>query len=474
MQYFQISDEILRQVIQQGLSLGADYVDIFLEHSSVTQVSLLPQGENRASQNIDYGAGIRVVCGEKTGFSYTEQITPESLLAAVRQASFICRNVNNSSMSSATGNLVFRPLSTDCLKLYPNTALAFQPDGPQIGQLVDYLRVLREKLLAADSRILNAKGNIRNQVRRIAIVNSLGICCEEECPMTDVSLSAVIKQDSITESAGCSRSYRRPLSMLTDKLQKELIDETLHKLHFALEATQPKGGEMPVVMGAGASGILLHEAIGHAFEADFIRRGESIFTNSLGKQICDSSITVVDDGLLPEMRGSIHFDDEGVQSKTTNIVTEGHLTSFMHDRISAKHFGIEPTGNGRREGFRSMPFPRMRNTYMLGGPCKEADLIAEVKNGIYVSDFTNGQVSIGAGDYSFFVKGGYLIENGHLTRPIKDVNIIGNGPQTLADIRAVADNPLVDPSTWTCGKEGQSVPVSCGMPSVLVSKLTVG
>jgi len=473
MQYFQIATEDLLKIIRQGLSLGGDYVDIFLEHTSSTNVSMLPQGENRASQNIDFGAGVRVVCGDKTGYAYTEQITFESLYSAIVQAARIA-NQQSSLRSAASTSIDTSIFSSNAKKIYQNEELSFQPNGTVIQSLVRYLGDLREQLLNAEPRIINASGSIRHQIRRIAIINSIGVEVEEERPMTSVSLSAVIKHQGITESAGCSRSYRCPLSMLNSELQQEIVENTIRKLHFALDAVQPKGGEMPVVMGAGASGILLHEAIGHAFEADFIRRGESIFTDSLGKQICDSSISVVDDGLLPEMRGSIHFDDEGVISQCTNIVTEGKLTSFLHDRISANHFGIPPTGNGRRENFRSIPLPRMRNTYMLGGHNKEADIIADVKQGIYITDFTNGQVQIGAGDYSFFVKAGYLIENGQLTQPIKDVNIIGNGPQTLADIKAVADNPLVDPSTWMCGKEGQSCPVSCGMPSVLVSKLTVG
>lgn len=432
---------------------------------------MMPEGENRAAQNIDYGAGVRFVCGEKTGYAFTEQITLESLLAAVAQAS----HIRQSGESSVSLPLFKQPHNTSLISsLYANRNLPFQPEGKTIEDLVQYLQQLREILLSSDDRIRTVSGSVRHQVKRIAIANSVSPVLEEEMPMTSLNLSAVIQHNGQTESSGSSRSYREMLTMLTPELQQELANDILHKLHFALEATQPEGGEMPVVMGAGASGILLHEAIGHAFEADFIRKGESIFTDSFGKQICDSSITVVDDGLLPNMRGSIHFDDEGVPAQCTKIVTEGHLTSFLHDRISARHFDIEPTGNGRRENFRSIPIPRMRNTYMLGGNCTEEEIIAEVKKGIFVTDFTNGQVQIGAGDYSFFVKAGYLIENGRLTTPIKDVNVIGNGPQTLADIKAVANNPLVDASTWMCGKEGQGCPVSCGMPSVLVQKLTVG
>jgi len=240
------------------------------------------------------------------------------------------------------------------------------------------------------------------------------------------------------------------------------------------DAIKPKGGEMPVVMGAGGSGILLHEAIGHAFEADFNRKNTSIFSDKLGKLICDKSISVIDDGTIEFDRGSINFDDEGVASQRTYIVNEGILSSYLHDRISAKHYGIPSTGNGRRQSFRHIPIPRMRCTYMEDGDMNEQELIAEVKNGIYAQTFTNGQVQIGAGDFTFYVKSGYLIENGKLTQPIKDINIIGNGPKALADITMVANNLKLDDSTWTCGKDGQGAPVTQGLPSVLVKKLTVG
>lgn len=468
MRQFQISDEDLRSVVKEGLSSGADYVDIYFEHSAITSVTLTNGGENRASQNIDYGAGVRVVVGEKTGYAYTEEISLPSLLKAVRQASRI------SQTSSAAVQPMPLKVQTQQALYYKNSGHDLQPDGEAIGKLVEYLYSIREYLQAADSRISGINAHIVHKIKRIAIVNSLGNVVEEERPVTNLAVSAVITHEGRKENANESRSYLRGLDMLTTELYEELCQSIVSKLHFALTAQQPKGGEMQVVMGAGSSGVLLHEAIGHAFEADFIRRGESIFTDSLGKQICDPSVNVVDDGTLPEMRGSIHFDDEATPSQCTHIVTEGRLTSFLHDRISARHFGIEPTGNGRRESFRFMPVPRMRNTYMLSGKCKEADLIASVRNGIYVMDLSNGQVQIGAGDYSFFVKSGYMIENGHLTQPIKDVNIIGNGPETLAGIKGVADNLSIAPFTWQCGKAGQSCPVSCGMPSVLVDKLTVG
>ena len=261
--------------------------------------------------------------------------------------------------------------------------------------------------------------------------------------------------------------------MLSSTIMDYIVDECFNNTEILLKSTQPKGGEMSVVMGKGSSGVLLHEAVGHAFEADFIRNKKSIFSEQLGKQICSKEINIVDDGTIPFNRGALNYDDEGVLTQKTYLVKEGVVNSFLHDRISANHFGIKSTGNGRRESFRCQPIPRMRATYMQSGTCTEESLIKEVKNGIYVTNLSNGQVEIGRGDFTFYVKNGYLIENGKITTPIKDVNIIGSGPQVLKDIIGVANNSLIDNSRWTCGK-AQSVEVSCGMPSVLIKKLIVG
>ena len=231
---------------------------------------------------------------------------------------------------------------------------------------------------------------------------------------------------------------------------------------------------MPVVLAAGSSGILLHEAIGHGMEADFNRKGTSIFADRIGEDVAIDDVTIIDSGLHAEQRGSINIDDEGQPSKETVLVERGVLRSYMHDRISARHYGIEPTGSGRRQSFRHVPLPRMRNTYMLPGPHTRDDIIGSVERGIYCVSFVNGQVSIGAGDYTFYVKNGYLIEGGRLTQPIKDVNIIGNGPESLSRITMVGDDFEMDSTGWNCGKDGQSVPVSLGMPTVLVSGIVVG
>ena len=210
-----------------------------------------------------------------------------------------------------------------------------------------------------------------------------------------------------------------------------------------------------------------------AFEADFNRKGTSIFSDKMGQRVCAQGIQIIDDGTLKGNRGALNFDDEGVPGQKTYMVEDGILTSYLHDRISARHYGVSPTGNGRRESFRYAPIPRMRATYMESGQAAPADIISSVPQGIYVDEFANGQVKIGEGDFTFFVKSGYLIEGGRLTAPVKDINIIGNGPEALRNMVAVGNDLAIDPGTWTCGKE-QSVPVSCGIPTVLIQNLTVG
>ena len=227
-------------------------------------------------------------------------------------------------------------------------------------------------------------------------------------------------------------------------------------------------------LAAGSAGILLHEAIGHGMEADFNRKGTSIYSDRIGKPVARPFVNIVDDATVEGARGAINVDDEGNAAGRTHLVENGILTTYLHDEISARHYGVRPTGNGRRQSYQHAPMPRMRATYMLPGPHRKEEIVASVKRGIYCENFTNGQVYIGAGDFTFYVKNGRLIEDGKLTRPIKDVNIIGNGPKVLEQVDMVADDREIDEGGWTCGKDGQSVPVSQGLPTVRVASLTVG
>lgn len=461
---FDVTPDDLQDLLRIALSKGGEYADLYFEDSISNNIILLDSQVNSTGHHIDFGVGIRVVFGERTGYAYSETTEIAAMEKAAKAATMI---------ASEGSDIISCNSDINVLKskkhYFPTREQTERDTENKIRLLYEFDDIAKQ----ADKRVKKVMARISDSVSRILFINSLGESFTDERPMTTFAANCVMEDNGRTESGGCSRSFRKDIEMLNSNLIKEVSKEMLDKTSFLFGAKQPKGGEMSVIMSAGASGILLHEAMGHAFEADFNRKGISIFSNKMGSRICDKNINIVDDGTLEYNRGAVNFDDEGVPGQKTYMVKDGILNSYLHDRISAKYYGVKPTGNGRRESFRYIPIPRMRLTYMENGNMDESELILSVKKGIYCENFTNGQVNIGAGDFTFFVKSGYLIENGHLTMPIKDTNIIGNGPQALADITAVANNLKIDNSKWVCGKE-QYCPVSCGMPSVLVKSLTVG
>ena len=464
MQHFGITHADVRKTLTAALEKGGDYADLFFEHTYTNSVGLQDGAVNRSNSNIDFGMGVRVLSGDQTGYAYIENVTLEEMLKAARTAARIA----SSSVKTKPVSLTERPLKANCY------AISTPWEGVALKEKTPYLQKLNDKIFALDKRVQKVSASLNDSTSHILFCNSEGVSYYDYRPMVTLSAVCIMEENGRFENSHSARAYRKGFEFLSDDIIDVIAREAVENTSILFKAIKPKGGEMPVVMGSGGSGILLHEAIGHAFEADFNRKNISIFSEQLNKKICNEHISVVDDGTIPFNRGSINIDDEGTYGQKTYIVKDGILTSYLHDRISARHYGIASTGNGRRESFRNMPIPRMRATYMEAGNVKESDIIASVKNGIFVDKFTNGQVQIGAGDFTFFVKSGYLIENGKLTQPIKDINIIGNGPEALADITMVADNDKIDNGTWTCGKDGQSCPVTCGMPSALVSKLTVG
>lgn len=460
---FDISGEVVSQLLADALSRGGDYADLFFEYLVDDGITLSDNEVNSASHDVDFGLGIRVLKGDKTGYAYTETLTPDAMRNAAMTAAAIA-----DSPSGSVRPVAFRSL--ECDSRYP-VADSWNDHGA--GDRKPYLEKLNAAIFAKDSRVVKVLARIASEDTRIFFANSLGDSFYDERPLASCVVQVVMKQGTEVESSVSTRSFRAGFEMLSDALIEEMAEEAVSTCKVLFEASQPQGGEMPVVMGAGSSGILLHEAIGHAFEADFIRKGTSVFAGRMGEKVCDGRISIVDDATILHNRGALNFDDEGVPGQKTYLVKDGILSSYLHDRISAKFFGVPSTGNGRRQNFRYNPIPRMRCTYMENGDCTLEDIVASVKKGIYVDNFTNGQVQIGEGDFTFFVSNGRLIEDGKLTAPIKNINIIGNGPQALADIRMVASDSKISDSAWTCGKD-QYVPVSCGMPSVLVGKLTVG
>lgn len=411
-----------------------DYSDVFCENTDISSMVLQDGKVSQAQQVCLYGAGFRSIKSGETSYSYTMDVPPDIPMPA-----------------ACTGASTLPP-----------------------SQVRRFLLQAEEKARAMDASVAKVKAYVSQRLQRVRFEATDGTAFTDTRPRSSLSVSIVMERGGQMQMGYATRMMQQGADFFTDALLDEVVSEAIRRTDFLFTAQQIEGGEMPVVMAAGSSGILLHEAIGHAFEADFIRTGDSIFTGKLGKQICHPSISIVDDGTLPNDAGMLHYDDEGIPGQRTVLVENGRLHSYLYDRISARHFGVQPTGNGRRESFRCPPLPRMRSTYMLPGEAREEDIIRSVRRGIYAESFTNGQVQIGAGDFTFFMKTGWLIEDGKLTRPLRDLNIIGNGPEALRRISMVGDNLRIDHSASMCGKEGQRVAVSQGLPTVLIDKLIVG
>ena len=463
LEIFNVTEPQLQTLTATALAHGGDYCDLYFEHTTFFNLMLKDGVVSSGGFHTDFGVGIRTLIGEKTGYAYSENTDMADMISAAKAASAIAAG-------QKTAGLTYPGVNTRRQDLYP-----MQVNWRDMGAdaFLPFMLDLEKEISGRDTRIVKVLIRLSDSVTDVLMFNSLGELTYDTRPMGSITVSAVFQQNGKTENKNASRSFRMGAELIGPELLKELADEVVKGIDERFEAIRPKGGQMSVVMGAGASGILLHEAMGHAFEADFNRKGQSIFSDKMGKQVCPAGVSVVDDGTVAYNRGSGNYDDEGVPGEKTYMVKDGILCSYLHDRISANRYGVSPTGNGRRENFRYNPIPRMRATYMESGNADPEGIIASVKNGIYVDEFSNGQVKIGERDFTFFVKSGRLIENGRLTAPVKDINIIGNGPQALSDIVAVGNDLKIDNGTWTCGKE-QSVAVSCGMPTVLVSSLIVG
>ena len=461
--HFGVTKAQLNEVMAVGLSRGGDYCDVFFEHTIANYIGLEDNDVNRAYTNVDFGVGIRVLNGDQTGYSFTEEITPKAMKLAAQTAA----NIANSAAKTKVAELKLHD--------HPNYYKINSPwEQVSIDQKIPSLQTINDKVFAADNRIIKSNVWFINNTSYMLLATSEGRLVYDYKPSIRINVSCTAEQNGQKEQNGFNLASRHGFEFVTDENIDRLAREAVSRTVNLFEAVKPDAGEMPVVMAAGSSGILLHEAIGHGMEADFNRKEVSIFSDKIGKKVAEPFVTIVDNGKNPNIRGSINIDDEGNESQETVLVENGILTSYLHDRISSQFYKVKPTGSGRRQDFRNEPLPRMRNTYMMNGPHSKEEIIKSVKKGIYTDTFTNGQVFIGAGDFTFYVKTGYLIEDGKMTAPIKDINIIGNGPEVLSDIVMVADDFKMAEGGWTCGKSGQGVPVSMGLPTVKVSKITVG
>lgn len=461
--HFGVDEKTIQKVMGEALSRGGDYCDLYFQHTISNYVMLEDKAVNRAYNNIDFGVGIRVLKGDQTGYSFTEEITPAAMELAARTAANI-----------ANGSKKVDPVRLAQHNTPEYYVIKTPWEQVPIDTKIPYLQKINDQVFSLDPRIIRCNVRFSNDTSYVLIATSDGrVVCDYQ-PMGMINVTCTAEQDGRREENYYGLGGRAGIEFFTPDVTDRLARESVRRTVALFEAVKPDAGEMEVVLAAGSSGILLHEAIGHGMEADFNRKNVSIFSDKINKPVAEKFVSIVDDGTNPNVRGSINVDDEGNDTEKTFLVENGILRSYLHDRISAKYYGTKSTGSGRRQSFRFSPMPRMRNTYMLPGPHTKEEIIRSVKKGLFAESFTNGQVFIGAGDFTFYVKSGALIEDGKLTRPVKDVNIIGNGPKVLKDIVMVADDFKMDDGGWTCGKNGQGVPVSLGLPTVKVSKITVG
>ncbi|MBW2730915.1 MAG: TldD/PmbA family protein [Deltaproteobacteria bacterium] len=456
-------DGLYRRVLEAALMHGGDHADLYFQQRTSQSIALEDHEVRRASLGEDLGVGVRVVHGDATGLAFCESLDEKALIEAARVASGIAR-----------GGSPRAPRPFEDVALESRYALLRGWEEVSTEERLPLLESLDTSISAQDPRIIKVSVSLRDSANHVMIVDAEGRKAYDYRPMVVCSASCVVEHEGRREENSTSISGREGIESFDEARLHEMADRLVARTLVLLEAERPPPGELPVVLAAGAAGILLHEAIGHGMEADFNRKGTSIYSDAVGEAIAPAFVSVVDDGTQEGLRGALNVDDEGYPAQRTVLVEDGILRGYLHDVISARHYGLAPTGNGRRQSFRHLPLPRMRSTYMLPGPHAAEEIIRSVKRGIYAQSFTNGQVRIGAGDFTFYIKNGYLIEDGKLTAPIKEANIIGNGPEVLRDVKMVGDDLLMDQGGWTCGKDGQSVPVTVGMPTVKLGGVTVG
>lgn len=462
--WFGIDESMIARVMAELMAGGADFADVYLQHSRSNSIRMEDGLISAATTGVDQGVGLRVVMGDQVGYAFTEDLTLESMLGAAKTAAAIAKG-NNRSLPPQRYALGSGPS-------FYNIQVPWDQVG--IDAKLPLLKQVEALTRSREQAVKKVGVSWADVDERVLVADSSGRVMRDRRPMSRLWVSVTAEKDGKTQAHSSNLAGRRDLAWYSDDKLSQVSQEAVDRTMLLFEARRPPAGELPVVLAAGASGILLHEAIGHGMEADFNRKGTSIYATMLGKEVAPKFVNIIDDGTQPFERGALNVDDEGNVTEKTYMVKDGVLCSYLHDRISASHYGVKPTGSGRRESFRHVVMPRMRSTYMESGPHTREEIIESVKHGIIAETFTNGQVQIGAGDFTFYIKNGWLVEDGKVTAPIKDVNIIGNGPEALRNVTMVANDFKLDTGGWTCGKDGQSVPVSQGMPTVLVSKMTVG
>jgi TldD protein len=458
-----IAPELAARLLAAALSRGGEFADLFFEYRRGASVVMENGRVRTVGGGIDVGVGVRVVQGSSVGYAYAESLDIDEMMRAAETASRI-----------ATDGRAHEPVAVKRRRLrdhYPVASEVIDVDGKA---RVELLRRADQAARAADKRVVRVDASLVSVHKEILVVSSDGTMAYDLQPMARLGVSVVARSKGRSESGSSGGGGRMGLEYFDRVSPEDHGREATRVAVVNLDSRPAPAGAMPVVLAPGDSGILLHEAVGHGLEADFNRKRTSNYTDQLGERVASELVTVIDDPAIESSRGSINVDDEGVVPQVHRLIVDGKLRGYMHDRISAAHFGNKPTGSGRRESFRDIPMPRMTNTLMAAGQDDPEDIIRSVQRGIYAKKFSGGQVNISNGDFVFSLVEGYLIEDGKLTAPLKGVNLIGNGPEALTTVSMVGHDFLLSDGMWTCGKDGQSVAVGVGMPTVKLDSLTVG
>jgi len=463
-----LTKEILESTLDSIYQHDNDFADLYFQASQhetwVLEDGIIKEG----SYNIERGVGVRAVSGEKTGFAYSDEISPKALLKAATAAR---------SISAQGGQHKIAGLKPT----YPKAR--YHADNPLLGmqeqEKIAILRAVDSYIRQTEPALSQVIVSISAVYEEILIAATDGTYCTDIRPLIRLNCSILMEKNGRRErgsaGAGGRFAYQYFKQQEDGRLRYEqLADEAIHMARVNMRAIAAPAGQMPVVLGSGWPGVLLHEAVGHGLEGDFNRKGASTFSGRIGEQVAAKGCTIVDDGTLADRRGSLSIDDEGTPSQYNVLIEDGILKGYMQDKLNARLMGVKPTGNGRRESYAHLPMPRMTNTYMLAGQYEPEEIIASIDKGVYAPNFGGGQVDITSGKFVFSTSEAYLIENGKITTPIKGATLIGNGPQAMQKVSMIGNDLALDKGVGVCGKDGQSLPVGVGQPTLKVDELTVG
>jgi len=462
---YDLDPSVLQKTIAVALERGGIYADVFVEHRISQSIRLQDSKMHEAGVGITSGAGVRVVDGDRQGYAYTDDLSEKALLEAARVASLIARD---------GARVAAADLREVTVK--PRYAVDSQAQVTGLGDLKTYVAFLQRidaTGRAYDKRIETVNGAMIGEVQHVQIATSDGKLARDTRPLIVLS-AQVVARDAVRGFASYADGGRTSLAFYETKTPESIATEAARIAVMNSEAREAPAGEMPVVVGAGSGGVLLHEAVGHGLEGDFNREGTSLYSGRVGERVASELVTIFDDGDIENERGSISIDDEGTPGQHKVLIERGVLRGYMLDSMNGRLMGSGSTGSGRRQNFRCLPIPRMCNTYMPPGESSLDEIIGSVERGVYAKSFAGGQVDISRGDFVFMISEGYLIEHGKITAPIRGASLVGNGPAIMEKVVAVGSDARLANGQYTCGKNGQMVPVGVGMPTVKISSLTVG